>query len=76
MELVVVLLSLIIGLALGFNFQAIHEKLDTLLKKEPEADGGIASPLPPRYIREASGIVSPKSPSQIEFEEGERIRQL
>ena len=70
------LVTFLIGIQLGLNLYTIQQKLNTLLKREPEPQSYVGTPLPPDYTKSSAGIAEPKSPAQIDFEEEQRINEL
>jgi len=76
-------IGFIIGFSLAFHLgwygKFLLTSVKELLKKEPETTGKIINPLPAGYSNVnnmSSGIITPKSPYQIDREEEERLRSI
>lgn len=80
MEVLSIGVAMILGLIIGYQFKNIQSKLDTIIKlrREPEAESSVTSPLPPGVadVTTNSSVVTPKSPAQVDFEDQQRVRDL
>lgn len=76
MYYVAAILLFLIGLELGLNLFYIKTKLKELLSREPDPEPYVATPLPPGYSHDSAGIVTPKTPAEIDFEQEQRLREL
>lgn len=75
---VIFILSVGLGYLLGRQFQIIEDKINGLLKRNIEPEGGVSTPLPPNYSAShtTSSIVTPKSPDQVEREQEAKLREM
>lgn len=64
---------------IGWYGRQMVEGIKKLLEREPEQDGAVVTPLPAGYVdvnNMSSGIISPKTPAQIDFEQEQRLNNL
>ena len=64
---------------LGWYGRQLLESVKRLIEREPEQDGKVVTPLPAGYVdvnNMTSGIISPKTPAQIDFEQEQRLNNL
>ncbi len=72
-----ILLGMSVGFHIGWYGKQLLNNVKKLIDREPDQPSKIVSPLPPGYTRinnTTSGIVTPKSPAQIEREENQRLQ--
>lgn len=77
-------IGVIIGIGLGYIYRDLTDKIKQLQAKtgpEPEigttnASYGIVNPLAVTNQQGEIGLVEPKTPTLLEFEEAERLKQM
>lgn len=72
---------LIIGLLMGYFYRNLRDSIKELQKKQPKPDIGVTpASYGPTFHKENQsgnvGLVTPKTPQQMEWEEQERLKEM
>lgn len=77
-------IAVLIGIALGYKYRDMKDTIDKLKSQAPpeptvgitEASYGIVNPLAVTNQAGDVGLVEPKTPTLLEFEEAQRLKQM